>query len=83
MGMNGGLGGWGFASVKLPMKGDSPHSSFNEISLSLEHGTLAVPKAVDPEQIWADDQASTFCTSTTPSNFSEVDGPHEGISFWL
>ena len=83
-----GLGGHGLCtSVKLPVDGDSRRSSFSEISLSLEHVTLPIPKAADREQIWAEDVAtqsltSTMALSTTPSNFSEADGP-EGISFWL
>ncbi|CAE7261953.1 unnamed protein product, partial [Symbiodinium necroappetens] len=66
----------GLCTVKWLADGDSPRSSFNEIPLSLEHDALAIPKAADP-----DDQASTTCISTTPSNFSE--GFPEGISFWL
>ncbi|CAE7795746.1 unnamed protein product [Symbiodinium sp. KB8] len=74
-----GLGGHGLCtSVKLPVDGDSRRSSFSEISLSLEHVTLPIPKAADREQIWAEDVAtqsltSTMALSTTPSNFSEAE----------
>ena len=83
LGMKAGLGGHGLgASVKLPVDGDSRRSSFSEISLSLEHVTLPIPKAAALDDVATQSFTSTMCMSATPSSFSESDGT-EATFFWL
>ena len=92
MGMMAGLATHGpcRSNIAEPMKGDSRRSSLSEISLGVEPVSLPIPKAADPEQMWAADDAtvatqsltSNMCQSTTPSSFSESDSL-EGTSFWL